>query len=204
MSASSNASTDIDETVSQDARDKANALVQRELRKTNEQGPHPNLPVASDVSFSDLIATELNRIASGQQRQGGIDRSRYEEPDEPSTDDDAAAWRSSLRNAYISSAYLEGRHINLALLEELGKNAWLVGNSQLDSILKDLDKELAELKEAVDSVNRDRKLAQEGSKGEFLALEETWRKGIGRVIEVQLATDQLRNEMHQQNRSTQS
>jgi pre-mRNA-splicing factor SPF27 len=193
---------DIDEAVSQDARDRANALVQRELRNVNVKEPHHNLPATSDVSFSDLITAELSRIASGQEREGGIDRSRYEEPDEPSTDDDAATWRKSLRSAYISSAYLEGRHVNLALLEELGKNAWLVGNSQLDSILKDLDKELAQLKEEVDSVNRDRKLAQEGSRGEILALEDTWKKGIGRVIEVQLATDQLRQDMRQQYRTT--
>lgn len=164
--------------------------------------PHPSLPAGQDVIFSDLMAKELSRIAAGQQPEGGVDRSRYEEPDEPSAEDGAEAWRKSLRSAYISGAYLEGRHINLALLEELGKNAWLLGNSQLDSILKDLERELAELKEEVDSVNRDRKLAQEGSKGEILALEDTWKKGIGRVIEVQLATDQLRQQILAQHRST--
>lgn len=184
--------TDIDDTISQEARDRASVLVQREQRNANSHEPHPALPAEQQISFPDLLAKELDRIASGQPREGGIDPARYEEPDEPSANDDAATWRRSIRNAYVSSAYLEGRHINLALLEELGKNAWLVGNSQLDGILKDLDQELAFLKEEVDSVNRERKLAQEGSKGEILALEDTWRRSIGRVIEVQLATDQLR------------
>lgn len=176
-------------------------MIYRELKNTNASEPHPTLPAASDVTFSDLIAKELGRIESGQPRDGGIDLSRYEEPDEPSADDDAATWRKSLRSAYISNIFLQGRHTNLALLEELGKNAWLVGNSQLDQILKSLDQELTALKEEVDDVNRERKAAQEGSKGEILALEDTWRKGIGRLIEVQLATDQLRQEIRQEKRA---
>lgn len=146
------------------------------------------------------MAQELYRVESGEPRESGIDMSRYEEPDEPSTDDDAATWRKALRSAYASNTYLGSRHINLGLLEEWGKNAWLLGNSQLEQILKSLDHELARLKEEVDSVNRERKLAQEGSKGEILALEETWKQGIGRLIEVQLATDQLRQEIRQPKR----
>lgn len=153
------------------------------------------------MTFSDLVAKELSRVDAGQPRSGGIDASRYEEPDEPSADDDAVTWRKSLRSAYVSNIYLQSRHTNLSLLEELGKNAWLVGNSQLDQIMKGLDQELATLKEEVDSVNRERKVAQEGSKGEILALEDTWRKGIGRLIEVQLATDQLRREIRQEKRA---
>lgn len=138
---------------------------------------------------------ELERVSAGHPRDGGIDLSRYEELDQPSEDDDAATWRRTLRTAYVSNTYLAGRHTNLALLEELGKNAWLMGNAQLDQTVKALDQELAFLKEEVDSVNRDRKSAQEASKGELLALESTWKEGIGRLIEVQLATDQLRQEL---------
>ena len=156
---------------------------------------HPLVPALPEPKFSELVQQELARVESGSARQGGIDLSRYEDLDEPSATDDAATWRRTLRTAYISSTYLSGRHVNLALLEELGKNAWLVGNSQLDQILKALDQELAISKEEVDSVNRERKSAQETSKGELVALEETWKKGIGRLIEVQLATDQLRNEL---------
>lgn len=137
---------------------------------------------------------EVQRVGAGQPRTGGIDLTRYEEPDEPTADEDPQVWRKSLRSAYISSTYLAGRHTNLGLLEELGKNAWLMGNLQLDQVLKSLEQELNVLKEEVDEVNRSRKLAQEGSKGEILALDDTWRKGIGRLIEVQLAIDQLRHQ----------
>ena len=187
-------STDIDGETSKAARDQAEQLVQRELRNDDRSGAHPSLPSLPDASFSELISRELDRIGLEKPKETGIDLSRYEEPDEPSADADISAWRESLRNAYISSAYLGGRHVNLALLEELGKNAWLMGNSQIDQILKGLDQELSDLKEQVDSVNRERKAAQEGSHGELQALEETWKKSIGRLIEVQLATDRLRED----------
>ena len=182
-------------------REKANALVQREMRNINLHTPHPTLPTLDDPKFSDLIEKELERINAGQPIKDGIDMSRYEAPDEPSPEADAEVWRGSLRSAYTSSAYMSGRHTNLALLEELGKNAWLVGNSQLEEILKNLDQELAVLKEEVDSINRERKTAQEGSKGEILALQETWKQGIGRLVEVQMATDQLRRGMWERKRA---
>ena len=59
----------------------------------------------------------------------------------------------------MSSSYLSGRLTNLSLLEEFGKNAWLISNSQLEDILRDLEKELLEQKEAVENINKSRKAA---------------------------------------------
>jgi pre-mRNA-splicing factor SPF27 len=164
------------------------------MRTLSCSEPHPNLPSIPEPSFSELITDAVEHAGSGKPREGGIDMSRYEEPDEPSSEDDATVWREALRNAYVLNAYVNGRHINLALLEEYGKNAWLLGNSHIDGILKGLDQELAELKEEVDTINRQRKTAQESSHGEIQSLEETWKKSIGRLVEVQLATDKLRRE----------
>jgi len=104
--------------------------------------------------------------------------SRYEAPDEPN-DNNASHWRVALQAAYRSTSYLEGRHVNLSLLEEHGKNAWLIGNSQLEE----------------QSINKARKGAQEGSRGELVALDESWRTGVGKMIEVQVALDGLRKEI---------
>jgi len=119
----------------------------------------------------------------------------------PEGDVEPETWRSDLRQAYISSSYLFGRLANLSLLEEFGKNAWLISNSQLEDILRDLEKELAEQKEATDNINKARKAAQEGSKAELLGLEETWKLGIGRIIEVQMATDGIRREILERRRN---
>jgi pre-mRNA-splicing factor SPF27 len=171
-----------------------NLLIAIELRNADTKPPHRSLQSLPEPTFSGIAQKDIDRIANGKKRQGGIDLSRYEAPDEPSTDD-AEVWRQALRTAYTSTAYLSGRHINLALLEELGKNAWLIGNAQLDEMLKSLDMEWEQLKQETELINRERKLMQEVSRGEVDALEETWKRGIGRLIEVQLATEASRKEL---------
>lgn len=89
---------------------------------------------------------------------------------------------------------MANRRDNLALLEEHGKNAWLIGNYHLENQLKSLEKDLVETREAIDSVNKERKQAQEDSRGELEALDQTWKAGVGRILEVQVAGEQLRLE----------
>lgn len=132
---------------------------------------------------------------------GGIDLTRYEAPEKPADDSEIETWRKSLRQAYMSSSYLSGRLTNLSLLEEFGKNAWLISNSQLEDVLRDLEKELSEQKEAVENINKSRKAAQEESRAELVGLEEAWKQGVGKTIEVQLATDGVRREILQRRRN---
>ena len=132
---------------------------------------------------------------------GGIDLTRYEAPEQPNDDSEIETWRTNLRQAYISMSYLSGRLTNLSLLEEFGKNAWLIGNSQLEDILRDLEKELSKKKEAIENINKARKAAQEGSKAELVGLDETWKQGVGKIIEVQLATVGVRREILQRRRN---
>ena len=142
-----------------------------------------------------MIQHELQRKAAGHPITGGIDLSRYEEPEGPSDDNNTEAWKRPLQKAYISSIYLSGRISNLSLLEELGKNAWLIGNSQLETILRQHEKELEGLKAATENVNKSRKAAQEGSRGEIMGLEETWKRGIGRIVEAEVAVEELRKQI---------
>lgn len=131
----------------------------------------------------------------------GIDLTRYEAPEKPADDSEIEAWRKSLQQAYMSSSYLSGRLTNLSLLDGFGKNAWLISNSQLEDILRDLEKELSEQKEAVENINKSRKAAQEGSRAELAGLEDAWKQGVGKTIEVQLATDGVRREILQRRRN---
>jgi len=147
-----------------------------------------------DLHFSELFQKELDRKADDAPVVGGIDLTRYEAPEPPKDGSEREVWRTNLRQAYISSSYLSGRLTNLSLLEEFGKNAWLVGNAQLEDILRYLEKELIGRKEAVENINKARKASQEGSRAELTALEETWKQGVGKIIEVQLATDGVRQE----------
>ncbi|RMZ76575.1 hypothetical protein DV737_g4745, partial [Chaetothyriales sp. CBS 132003] len=167
----------IDPDASGSDREEADALISRELRKINQEALHPSLQPLHGLSTSELMRKEIDRVSTGSSWEGGIELSRYEAPDEPGLDDNAQIWHKALRTAYTSSAYLAGRGINMSLLEELGKNAWLISNSQLDDILKSLDKELELLKQETDLVNRERKAMQESAKPEIIALEDTWKRG---------------------------
>ena len=140
------------------------------------------------------MQAEVDRKARGESTEVGVDMSRYEAPDQP-VDGEDSAWRASLKAACRSTTYLEGRHVNLSLLEEYGKNAWLIANSQLEELLQQMERVLKNLKEQTENINKARKGAQEDSRGELLGLEDSWRSGIGKIIEVQAATSGLRQEI---------
>lgn len=109
-------------------------------------------------------------------------------------------WREALVKAYTSSSHLSMRHANLSLLEENGKNAWLIGNSQLEEILRSVEKQLAETKETVENIHKERKLAQEAGHGELAGLEETWKNGVGATLDVEVAAENLRLQILEQRR----
>jgi pre-mRNA-splicing factor SPF27 len=186
---------DIDADASLNARSHIEKLISAELPRGYQNTPHPSLRPLPALQFSELFQKELDRKADKAPMVGGIDLTRYEAPEKPTDDSESEIWRKTLREAYISSSYLSGRLTNLSLLEEFGKNAWLIGNSQLEEILRDLEKELSERKETVENVNKARKAAQEGSRAELIGLEEAWKQGVGKIIEVQLATDGVRREI---------
>lgn len=158
------------------------------------------MPSEPAFETSDFIRQELDRKAAGLPISGGIDLSRYEAPEGPSNDSDVAAWKETLRTAYTSSTYLSGRISNLSLLEDLGKNAWLIANSQSEDILRQLEKELEELKSATENVNKSRKAAQESSRGEIIGLEETWKRSIGRILEAEVAVEEIRQQILEKRR----
>lgn len=140
---------------------------------------------------------ELDRKAAGEGLAGGIDVTRYEAPEPPApsgegTAPDLDSWRQTLRKAYTASHHLTTRHENLGLLEESGKNAWLIGNSQLEELLRGTEKELAETREGAEEVNRQRKTAQENGRAELVGLQEAWRRGVGAVLDVEVASEELR------------
>ncbi|KEF62600.1 uncharacterized protein A1O9_00573 [Exophiala aquamarina CBS 119918] len=182
----------VDGDISDADRATALALITRELPLDHDSTIHPSLGLPPTVNFSEIVLTEINRVAAGEPWHGGIDLTRYEAPDGPASDTSQDAWRQALRNAYVSNMYLSGRHSNLTLLDEYGKNAWLIGNSQLEILLQELEQELARLKVDVENVNKARKAAQENSRGELLGLEETWKRGIGKLLEIQVAEAGLR------------
>jgi pre-mRNA-splicing factor SPF27 len=196
-------SPDIDGDATATDRTKVDKLITAELPPNYQTTLHPSIPPLPKTNFSSLIQQELDRKAANLPLTGGIDLSRYEAPDPPSTTQTSESenseiskeWKKTLRKAYASSSYLSTRLANLTLLDTYGKNAWLIGNSQLEDILKNLERELVEIRDATDQVNGARKSVQEDSRGEIEGLEQTWRRGVGRILEIEVAAEGLRRDI---------
>lgn len=189
--------TDIDQAITDTQKDAALRSIARELPRDYATTLHPSISSHTESKLSTLLQQEAVRAGSGQSMHGGIDSSRYKSFTEISPDANVEVTKAALRAAYANLTYLNERQVNITLLEEYGKNAWLIGNSHTEDVQNRLQAELDSTKAQIDAVNRSRKSAQEDSRGELLGLDETWKQGISRIIETQLATDELRRQLPQ-------
>ncbi|KAL1891513.1 hypothetical protein Sste5346_007604 [Sporothrix stenoceras] len=176
----------------------AEALIAQERTTVPDDPHHALLRPAYTPHLTPAMQAEVERVANNQTKEGkktqlsAIDLSRYEVDDDEAAEDEAAALRARLSQAYTSQTYLRGRRAHLALLDSYGKNAWLVGNWQTEADLKSLETELGETRRQVDLVTLRRQTAQNEAAGELRSLEETWRTGVGRVLETEAAAEELR------------
>lgn len=188
-------------------------LIAQELSTIDTSSLHSSLPHAYAPRYPELLTKEHARIESGAEKETGIDLKRYDPLDapqntSPTSDEDKpellAQWRETLQKAYTSASYLSWRQTNLGLLEKYGKNQWLIGNSQLEDILKSMEAELVETRGHLEQVEEQRRNQQQAVAGEMATLEETWRRGIGKVIETEVAVEGLRREIIERKRATAS
>ncbi|KAF2502658.1 hypothetical protein BU16DRAFT_521378 [Lophium mytilinum] len=201
----------IDAVPSTHALDSARALIEADIKSAGVDSSvlHPALlPSASYVpTYSPALEQEHARLAADPKSKiTGVDLSRYEGLEEPPEADnenpgELAAWTETLRKAYASSEYLNARLTELGLLERFGKNMWLVGNAQLEDILKALEAELADTKTQIEATEEARRTNQGAVKGEVDILEESWKKGVGRVLETQVAAEALKREILERRRA---
>lgn len=107
----------------------------------------------------------------GAEAEGGgewIDTTRYSSLPTTSTSSTSTSIKD-LQSLQINATHLHTRHLNLSLLaSESGKNAWLVGNSQLEDVLRELEKELVSVRGEVEGVNAARRDVQRGGEGSTL------------------------------------
>jgi pre-mRNA-splicing factor SPF27 len=184
------------------------AVVQAERPSDYLTTLHPRIDDQYTPQFSLLVTAELDRLEASEPKPKGtgIDTSRYtadaiEAPhrtlpeSEPLRSEVLEQWRNKLRQAKISSTYLSGRNTNLALLESYGKNAWLVQNWNQEAVRSRLEAELAEVNSSSEALAEDRRVKQEAAAAEASLLEDSWKKGIRGLVEVQLATEDLRRQV---------
>lgn len=166
---------------------------------------HALLPPAITPQFTSFINAELDRISSQQQQNPppsapeplqAIDLSRYQQqaPTSFSSHDQLEA---GLTQAYTAMTYLSARRQHLALLDNnnnaVGKNTWLTSNWQLEAELRAVDRELAATKREIDVLTVRRQRAQgDAVAAEMRGLDEGWRRGVGRVLEAEVAAEGVR------------
>lgn len=169
--------------------------MRRELPRNYATKTHPDILELPASRLTPALQREVDRVAAGKPFDGGVDLGRYEASEEVSPESDIETLKSVLRTTYTNISYLRDRETNIALLEEYGKNSWLIGNSHLDDVQKRLDSELANLRTRTEETNRARKMLQEDAHGELLGLAETWKRGIDKIIQTQLASDGLEQQL---------
>jgi pre-mRNA-splicing factor SPF27 len=189
---------DVDKEPTSEQRAAAEALIASELASLPEDAKS-TIPSLYEPQFSPIIASELERIAAKKPLKA-IDLSRYQELEAPSDDTPMADLQPTLARAYTANTYLSSRHTHLSLLDQFGKNAWLVSNWQTESELAALERDLADVKREIDMVNIARRRAQDESAAEIRGLDESWRRGVGRVIETETAVGELRREVLERRR----
>ncbi|GAW16275.1 hypothetical protein ANO14919_056980 [Xylariales sp. No.14919] len=179
-------------------RSAAEALITHELSSSSPHPPPSTSHAAPD--FTPLLQAELERV-SKKEALAAIDLSRYEVQDEPPSASTPSDLVPPLSRAYATHTYLQGRQTHLQLLDAYGKNAWLVGNWQAEADLAALERDLAATKKEIDVVNIQRRRLQDEAGNELRGLEETWKKGVGRVLETEVATEALRQQVLEKQRA---
>jgi len=184
----------------------ASSLIFQELSATSVSTLHPSISTDYIPSYSPLLIASHEALANSTTAPPtartlgtGIDLTRYAEPSAPS-DPSTENWRDTLSTAYISHAYLSNRALNLSLLEKYGNNAWLVANSQVEDELKALERELSKVKGEVEGVEQERRTRMEEVRGEIEGLQTLWQTGVGRAIEVEVASESLRRQVLEKKR----
>lgn len=87
-----------------------------------------------------------------------------------------------------ASAHLRARLQALSLLDQHGRNAWLVGNAALEDELRAYEADVARVRAVGDEVSRDRKRLQEGARAAMEGGERAWRGAVEGLVQVGVGT----------------
>lgn len=121
-----------------------------------------------------------------------IDLTRYELPTVPPSSGGAAPTAATLRQLQIAAAHLSMRLDSLRLLEQHGRNAWLVSNAMLERLLQDYEEEIARVKDRTEDVLRERKRLQEAARTQLEEGERAWKDAVEGLVRVGVATRKAR------------
>ena len=172
-------------------------LVQEEMRQFTPPDYLEKFPTRS-LEFTDrnpMLKKEFERIRKNiPMKPFDVSRYKLEKPTGKSKND-AEAWKACVRNAEAQLEHQSNRILNLKLLKKYGADKWKSYNATLANSQKELENKVSECKDAVNNINRKRKVSQENSKNEFARLQNEWWSAIDRNAKTKSACDMYEREV---------
>lgn len=157
-----------------------------------EAARQPPPPVATPdlETQSSLLRGEWDRLRAGG-KLDCIDLARYAElqrPDEGGARGDESAWLDTVRQAAVAYEMMTSRRDNIDLVKRHGRNAWLIHNAAVESALKQYEVALLEEREAVEAVNKRRRVEQTAVGERLARMEDQLTALVRSSIDVQIAS----------------
>ncbi|KAI0724299.1 breast carcinoma amplified sequence 2 [Cerioporus squamosus] len=175
--------------------------VEKELAREGKppQALHPGVPPEPTLFANHpMLQAELERV-SNHRLLPPLDTTRYQLP-APTTLESEEEWRKALDNARAQLEHQKTRHINLALMQQYGSNAWRIHNYLTEATAKNIEQALEELKNLTTEVNRDRKNYQTRLGTQLTSLETRWTELISSILQIEMANVALEVEIDRLNK----
>ncbi|KAI9321745.1 Pre-mRNA-splicing factor SPF27 [Dichotomocladium elegans] len=160
------------------------------------KGDRSDLPMQVELFESqETLKEEWERIKR-KETLNVLDTERYELKG-PADEDDVAGWQAAVDNTKAQLESQSGSMFNLELLQKYGANAWRVHNYQLESYLKNIQRETEEYRGKILEINRERKAEQTQAGGSLRSLENKWSDLISQNLQVEIACAALEREVEE-------
>ncbi|RPD81736.1 breast carcinoma amplified sequence 2 [Lentinus tigrinus ALCF2SS1-7] len=175
--------------------------VEKELAREGKppQTLHPGVPPEPTLFANNpMLQAELERV-SNHRLLPPLDTTRYQLP-APTTPESEEEWRKALGNAQAQLEHQKTRHLNLALLQQYGSNAWRIHNYLNEAAAQNIEQALEELKNLTTEVNRDRKNYQTRLGTQLTSLETRWTELISSILQIEMANVALEVEIDRLNK----
>lgn len=174
-------------------------LIQEEMKNSSQRPAAylKDLPPPYQLNFADhpLLGAEMERVKAGIPLNA-LDDIRYQlNPPPKAQSNSFAAWKEALDNAHSQIGHQHNRVVNLELMLKFGPKAWRVHNARLASSNTRLEAEVAQLKNEVEAVNRERKLQQTTAGSKLVDLEAQWQALVTKNTQIERACRALETEI---------
>lgn len=187
--------------ITADDRRQAEELIKEELKRSSKK-PSEYLAKFAPMPSTrfeghPVLQHEYDRVKAGKPLEP-FDTSRFHLAQPPANkQNDFSAWRKATDNAHSQLEHQYNRLLNIELLLRFGSNARRHHNQSLEGHIHRLERDVQRLSEQQDSINKQRKLSQQGDGRALQQLEQQYRALVAKNMEINMACQELASEVSQ-------